>query len=142
VTVADTNAVVAIIESVPILASGVTVTFWPSNKPPATPPWVIVHPAEGNDDSDRLTAPGGTSHPSFTLHIVGSQASQVQTVTGLVKAKFVDGRDVFTPPTITGRLNQGGYWNAPIPIQIDDSVIPNLAYQVIEMGWESQWLSS
>ena len=137
-TVADTDAVVALLESVPVLASRVAVAVWAANKPPADPPWVIVHPAEGNDSTDRLAAPEGITHPSFTLHIVGSQASQAQTITGLVKAKFVDGRGSFVPPTVAGRLNQGGWWRAPLPLQIDSTVVPAFVYQVIELGWSSE----
>jgi len=136
VTVADTDAVVALVRSVPILSDTVTVTFWPAGSPPADTPWAVVHPAEGNDSSDRLTGPNLTTNPSFTLHIVGSTAAQAQTVTGLVKAKFVVGGR-FVPPAVTGRRNQGGYWDAPLPVQVNTSVTPNLAYQVIELGWES-----
>jgi hypothetical protein len=136
VTVADTAAVQSKIEAVPILADATTVTFWPSGKPPTTPPWVVVFPAEGNDSSDRLTGPLVTTNPSFTLHIVGATAAQVQTVTGLVKEQFVTGGR-FAAPIVTGRLNQGGYWRAPLPLQVDTSVTPNIAFQVIELGWVS-----
>lgn len=136
---ADTEAVVAIIQTVPALTTATYVTKAPKPDPPATLPlpYVIVHPSDGIDEATRYTAPPTTEHPEFTLHIVGGSANQSQVITGLIKAKFlVNG--FIVPPVVTGRRNRSGYWRSPLPIQTDTDVTPSLVFQVIELGWTSE----
>lgn len=133
-SVADTAALKAAIETVGSLNGHTFVTLVPAGT--QTLPYVIIHPAEGEDDTDRVTAPRYTSHPEFTLHIVGASATSVQTVFGLLKTKFVvNGRP--TPPSVSGRRNTRAYWRSPLPIQTDRDVTPWLVYQVVEFGWVS-----
>jgi hypothetical protein len=138
-TLQDTAAVKALIESAGSLTGKVHVTLAPPPTAPATVlpmPYVIVHPAEGTDDTDRVTGPKLTTHPEFTLHVVGLTAASVQTVLPLIKAKFITaGRGI--PVTVTGRRNKPPYWRAPMPLQTDRDVIPWLVYAVIELGWTS-----
>lgn len=138
-TAADTTAVKTLIESAGALSGKVYVTLAPPPTAPATVlpmPYVIIHPAEGIDDTDRVTGPRVTTHPEFTLHIVGLTASSVQTVTALVKAKFITGgRGI--PVTVTGRRNKPPYWRSPLPLQTDRDVVPWLVYGVAEVGWTS-----
>lgn len=138
-TAADTAAVKALVESAGALSGKVYVTLAPPPTAPATAlpmPYVIIHPAEGVDDTDRFTGPAQIAHPEFTLHVVGLTASSVQTVTALIKAKFIqNGVDI--PPTVTGRRNTRLYWRSPLPLQTDRDVTPWLVYGVNELGWIS-----
>lgn len=132
---ADSQAVQALIQQVPALASATYITNVPAGAP-LTGPYSIVHPADGDDDTDRLAGPPVVSHPAFTLHIVGASANQVQILTGLVKAK-VTAFGFIVAPAVAGRSNSGAYWRSPIPLQTDTDVSPALVYQVIEYGWDS-----
>lgn len=138
-TWADTQAVTAIIQTVPALATATYVTTAPKPVAPAVAlplPYCLVHPSEGIPEATRFTGPPITEHPEYTLHIVGGSANQVQVVTGLIKAKFlVNG--FIVPPTVAGRRNKSGYWRSPMPIQTDSDVTPALIFQVIEFGWTS-----
>lgn len=133
---ADTQAVIALIQSVPALAGAKTFPTIAPTGPQLTMPYCVVHASDGSDEATRLTGPAVTEHPAFTLHIVGSSANQAQILCGLVKPKFVVG-GFFIPPTVSGRRNSGGYWRSPIPLQSDTDVSPPLVYQVIELGWDS-----
>jgi len=134
---ADTEAVVAVIEQVPALATSTFVTLAPVSPVLQPVPYVVVHPSAGVDTADRVTGPRVSEHPDFTLHVVGSSANQVQVVVDLLKPKFVQqGR--FIPPLVEGRRNSRGYWRSPIPLQTDTDVDPALIYQVIELGWVSE----
>lgn len=133
---ADTEAFVAVVETVPALAESTFLSVVPEALLPAPVPYVIVHPSDGVDDTDRVTGPRVSEHPMFTLHIVGDSTNQAQIITGLVKAKFVTGGR-FTPPVVAGRRNGRGYWRSPLPVQVDGDVTPPLIFQVVEVGWTS-----
>jgi len=133
-TAADTAAVKTLVESAGALSGHTFVTLVPAGT--QTLPYCIIHPSEGVDDTDRVTGPKVTTHPEYTLHIVGASATSVQTVVGLVKAKFVTaGRGVTV--TVTGRRNRPVYWRSPMPLQTDRDVTPWLVYAVVELGWTS-----
>jgi hypothetical protein len=136
---ADTQAVVAVIQTVPVLATAVYVTKAPA--PPAGGelplPYVIVHPNAGRDAQPRFSGPLTLENPQFTFHIVGASANQVQVVLDLVKPQFHSNGFV-APPAVAGRVNKNGYWQMPIPIQVDQSVIPSLVFAVIQCGWTSE----
>jgi hypothetical protein len=131
----DTAAVVAAIKTVPAVASKTFISITPGGTVQPLP-YVIVHPADGVDEQTRFTGPYATTHPEFTLHIVGGSAEQASALTALVKAKFTTG-GVFIIPTVSGRVGKNGYWRSPLPIQIDNDVAPALTYQVIQLGWTS-----
>jgi len=139
-TAADTSAVKTLVESAGALSGKVYVTLAPPPTAPATVlpmPYVILHPAEGIDETDRVTGPKITTHPEFTLHIVGLTASSVQTVLALIKAKFIaNGRGITV--TVSGRNNKPPYWRSPMPLQTDRDVTPWLVYAVVELGWTSE----
>lgn len=131
----DTQAVLAKLQAVPSLASATFVTIVPADNIVRTQ-YALIHPSEGTDEQIRLSGPPVTTHPRFTLHIVGSTAESVQRNTALVKAQFLtDG--FIVPPVISGRRNYDGFWSSPIPIQVDNDLTPPLVYQVIELGWTS-----
>lgn len=133
---ADSVAVKAVIEQVPALAGRTFVTKTDDGAP-LVGQYAVIHPSDGSDDTDRLAAPPVVTHPSFTLHIVGASANQVQVLTGLVKAQFTVAGFI-VPPVVAGRVNSGGKWSSPLPLQTDTDVSPSLVYQVIELGWDSE----
>lgn len=136
---ADTDAVVALIESVPVLASSVYVTVTPkpsTGQPPLPYPYALVHPTGGVDAQTRLAGPWSTEHPEFTIHIVGGSALQCQTIVDLFKAVVKpDGFGII--PTVAGRRNQRMFWRQPIPIQTSTGVTPPMCFAVVEVGWTS-----
>lgn len=134
----DTAAVKAAIETIPALATKTFVSVAPrTNGVLPTSPYLVIHPADGNDTQDRVTGPYSTRRPSFTLHIVGSSYDNAQTVTELVKAKFVvAGRGVKL--TIAGTNTKPCRWISPQPTQVDNSLTPPLIYNVAELDFEAQ----
>lgn len=131
----DTLAVKAKLQNVAAFASNTFVTVVPSDNIVRTQ-YALIHPSEGTDEQTRVSGPPVTTHPRFTLHVVGSSAESVQRNTALVKAQFLtDG--FIVPPVVSGRRNSNGWWSSPIPIQVDSDVTPPLVYQVIELGWTS-----
>lgn len=131
----DTQAVLAKIQNVPSLAAATFVTVVPADNMVRTQ-YALIHPSEGKDAQTRASGPPVTTHPRFTLHIVGSSAESVQRNTALVKTQFLtDG--FIVPPLVFGRRNYDGFWSSPIPIQTDTDLNSPLVYQVIELGWTS-----
>lgn len=134
-----TTAVTTAIKTVPALASKTFVsTARVAGALPAAP-YVVVHPSDGEDTQDRVTGPRSALHPSFTLHIVGTSYDNAQTVTELVKAKFIVG-GFGVKLSVSGETTKPCRWNAPIPTQVDDSLTPPLIYNVVELDFESQAL--
>lgn len=144
-TAADTLAVETLVKSAGATANAFSTHVFTTLVPATLPVWagstsgypyVIIHPAEGIDDTDRVTGPKSTTHPEFTLHIVGLTAASVQKATELVKAKFITaGRGITV--TVSGRSNRPVYWRSPMPLQTDRDVVPWLVYAVVELGWTS-----
>lgn len=134
-TLADTQAVKTLIGSVPILASKTFVTVAPVG-PLLMAPYVLIHPTLGTEEALRLTGPAVTESPSFTAHLVGEDAEQVQILHDLLKPKFVTA-GFFVPPAVSGRRNSGGYWRCPIAIQYDQDLVPPLVWLPVEFGWVS-----
>lgn len=136
---ADTDAMVALVESVPILADATHVTLAPKASDGSSPllyPYALVHPKGGIDEQTRVTGPYSTEHPEFTIHLAGGSAEQVQTITDLLKAE-VKPSGVGVIVTVSGRKNQRAYWRQPLPIQTNTSVTPPMCFAVVEVGWIS-----
>ncbi len=134
-SVADTAAVVALVESASTALVGHTfVTRTPDGV--QARPYALVHPAVGNDEASRFTGPLTTQHPEFTLHLIGASAAAAQTLLDLVKTKLVV-NGFAVAPTVSGRRNSRAWWRSALPIQTDDSVTPWIPYAVVEYGWAS-----
>lgn len=132
-TLAQSNAVKARIETVTVL--GVPLKTFKSVAPHGTArPYVIIHSADGEDSQERFTGGRTTMHPRFTLHVVGDTADQVETITGALKAKFVQ-NGFGIPLVIAGESCDGLWWSSPVPLQVDSDPLPQIVYQVIELGW-------
>lgn len=132
----DTDAVKAAVQTIPALASKTFVAVAPrTNGALPTAPYVVIFPADGVDRQDRVTGPYSTRYPTFLFHIVGSSYDNAQTVTELVKAKFVvAGRGVKL--TIAGSNTKPCQWSAPLPIQVDNDLTPPLIYSVAELTFQ------
>lgn len=133
-----TKAVTDEIKSITALAAKTFVSVAPRDsqgKLPATP-YVVVHPSDGIDEQDRLTGPRSKFTPDFTLHVVGASYDNAQTVTELIKSKFVvDGFGVFL--TVPGEKTSRVRWSIPTPTQVDNSAPPPLVYNIVELGFDS-----
>lgn len=135
----DVVAVVAIVQSVPVLAENTFVTLTPkliSGQPPLPYPYALIHPTGGTDEQARLTGPVATEHPEFTIHVAGDSAQQCQVVTDLLKAKIVPA-GVGVVPVVDGRRNERMFWRQPIPIQTSTGLTPPMCFAVVEVGWTS-----
>lgn len=122
------------IQTVPVVASK---TFKSVVKHGTEPPYVVIHAADGADVQGRFTGGRTTMNPRFTLHIVGETADQVEVVTGLVKAKFIaDGFGI--PLDVPGETCRSLWWSSPIPIQVSTDPLPQIIFQVVEIGWTAE----
>lgn len=130
-----TDALVALLKTVPAFASKTFVTMVPAGTTP-TLPYLLVHPSDGTDSQERVTGPRITRHPRFTLHTVGSSYDQVAAGAKQIKDKLiVSGRGVTL--TVTGEVCQPVWYESPVPIQIDADVTPPLIYHVAEVGFRA-----
>lgn len=133
---AESGAVRTVLEALPGLSVKVFDLFTTPVGTKIAPPYVVRFPSAGADTAERLTGPNVTEHYSETLHLVGTSFASVQVVFRNVKSAFVvDG--FMVPPPITGRRCYNGYFRMPIPIQLEEDVVPPLAYAVVELGWTS-----
>lgn len=132
-----TAVVKATIETIPALASKTFLSVAPrvNNALPAAP-YVVIHASDGTDEQDRFAGPQSVYQPNFTLHIVGSSYDNAQTVTELIKAKFVvNGFGVFL--TVTGEQTRRCRWSMLQPTEVDNSLGSPLIYNVVELAFDS-----
>lgn len=134
---AHTNAVKARIQTVQALTAKTFVgTARKADGKLQEPPYVVIYPAEGTDDTDRLTGPSTVQNPRFTIHIVGGSYDNVQSLVERIKPLFVlNGRAIEID--VPGERGYGLYWSSPVPIQWDFDV-PDRLYQVVELGFSSE----
>lgn len=137
----QSDALKARVQTVPILAAK---TFKSIAQYPAPnelvkvePPYCVIHGSDGVDTQERFTGGRLTMHPRFTLHIVGNTVDQVETITGLLKNVFI-ANGFGIPLTVAGETCEGLWWSAPQPIQVDSDPLPQIIYQVIEIGWDAR----
>jgi hypothetical protein len=133
-----TEAVKARIESIPAFASATFVGDVPRTATGelVERPYIAVHPADGIDTQERFTGGRRTQHPRFTLHVVGDSYTNVATITRDLKARFIS-RGVGIPLEVPGETTRNLHWSSPEPIQWDRDVTPPVAYQVIELSFDS-----
>lgn len=129
-----TQALVAATEAVAALDGKTFVTRAPKG---TEPPYMVWHPSDGEDTTDRVTAPRVTRNPVYTGHIVGETADQVQILTDLLKAELVpDGVGVSL--TVAGEVSKPLWFRSPLPIQALTDPLPEVIYAVVEVGWSAQ----
>jgi len=135
-----TALVEARVKSLPAFASKTWVSLVPrdaSGNPIPTPPYVVLHPSDGTDTSERVTGPRAWQHPRFTLHVVGSSYASLGLAVEALKARFIVS-GVPLPIIIAGERARNFFWSSPVPIQVDNDITPPLLYQVIELGWTAE----
>lgn len=127
------------VKMVPALASKTHVGQVPKTSAGAlvARPYAVIYPADGIDTQDRLTGGRRVQHPRFMIHIVGDTYRSVATVVADLKALFV--RDGFAIPIeVDGERTRNQLWSSPEPIQWDKDTTPPVAYQVIELSFDSE----
>lgn len=138
---ADTVALRSLIQNVPAVASK-TFIVEAKNPPPneetkVTVPYVVLFPAQGTDEAERVTSPRSVTHPEFTGWAVGGSAEQAGIILDLVKAQLVVA-GLGVKVSVTGRVNDRLWFESPVPAQFDTSVTPPLHYHIFRTGWRSQ----
>jgi hypothetical protein len=128
-----TDALKALIQTVPALATKTFVTLAPTT----AVPYVVIHPMDGNDESTRLAGPASTQHPRFVIHSVGSTYEQCAAIAEAVKSKLVVG-GFGVAPVVVGELSGRLEYSSPQPIQVDRDVTPALCYHVAEVTWTGE----
>jgi hypothetical protein len=124
----------ATIQGIPTVASKTYVTRVTPGAIVA-PPYVVIHPADGIDQVERMAGPRSTQHPRFTIHSVGVDADQCGWLAEQIKSRLVvNGFGVI--PTVPGERCGRVWWDSPIPIQIDDDGDP-VYFHVAECGFSS-----
>lgn len=121
------------IQSIPAFASNTFVTVAPANTPL---PYVLIHPSDGRDISDRLAGPDTVQNPRWVIHSVGSTYDQCAWAAEQVKAVLIIA-GLGVTPTITGEIAGRVSYSSPQPIQTDDDVTPPLLFHTAECGFES-----
>ena len=128
------------IEAVAALATKTFVTLVkypaPNENTPVTVPYVVIHPADGADRTDRLTGPKVVQNPRFTLHSVGATATQAAWAAKVVKDQLVI-NGIGVTPIIDGERCGRVWYSAPIPLQTDTDGPSALVFHVAECGFES-----
>lgn len=133
------DAVEARSKTVPALATATYVGRVPKTSAGAlvARPFNVIYPADGIDTQDRLTGGRRVQHPRFTMHIVGDSYKQVATLTSQLKARFIeDGFGI--PLDVPGEVTRNVQWSSPEPVQWDTDVTPPVAYQVVELSFDSE----
>jgi hypothetical protein len=132
-----TDAIAALIRTIPTLAAKTYVTLAVNaDKSPVTLPYVVIHPADGTDQSDRLTGPATAQHPRFTIHGVGLTYDQASWVGEQIKSKLIVGGFGVTP-TVPGERAGMVWYSVPQPVQADTDASPPYCYHTAECGFES-----
>lgn len=126
-----TQALKATSQEVTAFASKTFVTLVPTG---TEPPYLVWHPANGDNSQERVSGPHTTKHPRFTGHLVGVDADQVQLLMDLLEAKlFPSGRGIVM--TVTGEVSKPLWYSSPLPIQVSTDPLPAIVYGVVECGW-------
>lgn len=121
------------IETVPALAAATFVTTAPAA---TATPYVVLHPMDGSDDSDRFTGPSTVQHPRYVVHSVGETPEQAKWAAEQVKSKLVVA-GVGVVPTIAGELAGAVSYSSPAPVQVDRDGPAVLFVHIAECGFES-----
>lgn len=122
------------IETVSALAAATFVTSAPAGL--TARPYVVLHPMDGTDDSDRLTGPDVVQHPRWVVHSVGVTPEQAKWAAEQVKSKLVV-NGVGVVPTITGETAGAVWYSSPTPVQMDSDGSEVLFLHIAECGFES-----
>lgn len=133
-----TDALKAKTQEIPAFASKtfITVAKYPNSTDKVLPPYIVWHPAQGENTQERVTGPRSTRHPRYTGHIVGESAEQVQALMDLLEAKLLPGGRGLAL-TVAGERSKPLWYSSPLPIQVQTDPQPTVIYGVVEVGWSS-----
>jgi hypothetical protein len=99
-------------------------------------PYIVWHPAQGENEQTGITGPRVRKSPRFTGHIVGDDADQVQVLLDLLETKlFPGGRGITL--TVAGERSKPLWFSSPLPIQVQTDPQPTIVYAVVEVGWSA-----
>lgn len=117
-------------------------TFFLSDEglPAAVVPFVVIHPSDGVDSSDRLAGGAFTGNPRWTVHSVGSTVEQAQWAFEQWKKRLVV-RGLGVVPVIAGEFPGRVEVSSPTPVQKDDDPNPSQYYHVAEVELSTQLFS-
>jgi hypothetical protein len=101
-----------------------------------TAPYIVWHPAQGENEQTAITGPRVRRNPRFTGHIVGVTGEQVQVLMDLLEEKLVpDGRGITL--TVAGDVSKPVWFSSPLPVQVQSDPLPAVVYGVVEVGWSA-----
>ena len=100
------------------------------------PPYAVIHPSDGSDQSDRLAGPAVVQHPRWVIHSAGLTYKQAQDAAEAIKAKLIVG-GLGIIPTISGEQAERFWYESPQPIQTDTDASPPYLYHTAEVGFKS-----
>ncbi|ROS28919.1 sorbitol-specific phosphotransferase system component IIA [Rathayibacter sp. PhB127] len=100
-------------------------------------PYVVVHPADGEDSGDRLGGGRFDANPSWTIHSVGKTVDQAKWAFELWHSRLVV-RGFGVIPEIDGEFPGRVTVSSPIPVQDDADSNPRTYFHVAEVGFSSQ----
>jgi hypothetical protein len=99
-------------------------------------PYIVWHPAQGENEQTAVTGPRVRKSPRYTGHLVGRDAEEVQTLLDLLEAKlFPGGRGITL--TVAGEVSKPLWFSSPLPIQVQTDPQPTIVYAVVEVGWSA-----
>jgi hypothetical protein len=99
-------------------------------------PYIVWHPAQGENEQTGITGPRVRKSPRFTGHIVGEDADQVQVLLDLLEAKLFPG-GIGVALTVAGERSKPLWFSSPLPIQVQTDPQPTIVYAVVEVGWSA-----
>ena len=131
-----TDALVALAETVPNVTAVYVSIAKNADQSDVAVPYVVIHPADGRDDSDRLAGPSVTQHPRFTVLSVGKSPDEAAWIAERLKAVLIVG-GIGVVPIVPGERSGTFWYSSPQPIQVDTDAFPPLIWHTAEVGFES-----
>jgi hypothetical protein len=114
----------------------ISVAVVPGSTAKPAAPYIVWHPAQGENAQTGVTGPRVRKNPRYTGHIVGESADQVQVLLDLLEAKLVPaGRGITL--TVAGEVSKPVWFSSPLPIQVSMDPLPPVIYAVVEVGWSA-----
>jgi hypothetical protein len=99
-------------------------------------PYIVWHPAQGENEQTGITGPRSRKNPRYTGHVVGGTAEQVQVLVDLLETKLYPG-GVGVTLTVAGERSKPLWFSSPLPIQVQTDPQPTIVYAVVEVGWSA-----
>jgi hypothetical protein len=114
----------------------ITLAQYPNSTTKPVAPYIVWHPAQGENEQTGLTGPRSRKNPRYTGHLVGRDADEVQGLLDLLEAKLCPG-GVGVTLTVAGERSKPLWFSSPLPIQVQTDPQPTIVYAVVEVGWSA-----